>query len=327
VCHQLQQLGIEVFYGDEFSPEELLRSRAGYYDVVIISRPHNGIRFLPLARQHFPNSLIVYDAEALFSIRDILQAQVEGRTVSEKDRKKMLKKELEIMRLADVVITVSDTERATILEEGGHPNVVVWGHTHEIHTPITPFSKRKDLLFVGAFTRGHPPNTDAVLYFVNRVFPKIHKQLPECRFIVVGSNPPESIRDLSSESIIVTGFVEDLREYYEKCRVFVVPLRFGAGINYKLTEAMSYGIPAVVSNIAATGLDIRDGKEALIANDEKEFAEKVVRLYEDETLWNKIQHAAQDYIRKHCSWEVMKQKLADILNTPFSRGLKEGREG
>jgi glycosyltransferase involved in cell wall biosynthesis len=312
---QLQQMGIEVLYGDGFSPEAVFHSRVGYYDVVIISRPHNGGRLLGLARRSFPNALLAYDAEAIFSLREIQQAQVWGYSLRDAKKQAMLQEELKVMREADVVMTVSEAEREIIAQEGAHGNVRVWGHTHDVSVPGLSFSERRDLLFVGGFIHGHPPNTDAVLYFANKIFPKISKRLPSCRFVVVGSQPPESIRCLASDRIVVTGFVEDVKEYYENCRIFVVPLRFGAGINYKLTEAMSYGIPAVVSPVAASGLGLQDGREVLIAHDDDEFIAKVVQVYEDDKLWATVQRSAQDYIGQHCSPEAMKQELSDILST------------
>ena len=86
------------------------------------------------------------------------------------------------------------------------------------------------------------------------------------------------IQRLASPHVEVTGFVEDLTKYYEMCRIFVVPLRFGAGINYKLTEAMSYGIGAVGSRIMAQGLDVQNGREVLIAENDDDFVDKVVDL-------------------------------------------------
>jgi glycosyltransferase involved in cell wall biosynthesis len=311
---ELQQLGIEVFYGESFRPAELLRNRSGHYDIVIISRPHNARELLSLTRQYYPNALIIYDAEALFSMREILKAQVEGRSLSETEKRKMLSEELDLMKEADVVVTVSEAERETILKEAGQLDMKVWGHTHDLHVPATPFSERRDILFVGSFTHGHPPNTDAVLHFVTGIFPKIREKLPECRFIVVGSSPPEPVRRLASPHVIVTGFVEELREYYEKCRLLVVPLRFGAGLNYKLTEAMSYGIPSVISPVAAQGLAAQDEKQVLVARDDEEFAEKTIRLYTDEVLWHEIQQGAQRYIRDNCSPQMMKKKLAEILS-------------
>ena len=134
--------------------------------------------------------------------------------------------------------------------------------------------------------------------------------------MVVGTQPPGRIQGLASPHIVVTGYVEDLTEYYEKCRVFVVPVQFGAGISLKLIEAMSYGIPVVVSTVGAAGLHLDEGREALIAESDDEFVEKVVRLYEDESLWATVQRAGQDYVRRHCAPDAMRKRLADALSDP-----------
>ena len=86
------------------------------------------------------------------------------------------------------------------------------------------------------------------------MLPKVLKELPDARFVVVGSPRPEAILKLASDQIVITGFVEALTEYYEKCRIFIAPIRFGAGINYELTEAMSYGNPPVISSFTLRGL-------------------------------------------------------------------------
>jgi O-antigen biosynthesis protein len=317
---RLQQLGIEVFYGETFRVEDLLRERAGGYDVVLVSRPHNGAAILPRVRQYFPRARIAYDAEALFCVRDFLQAEFEGRSVSDAVKQTMLRRELEIVNHADVVITVSQSERDMILAETAHPNVVVCGHACDVHRPTTPFSRRQDLLFVGGFLQGHPPNIDAVSYFATTLFPRIRQSLPECRLVVVGRHPPARIRQLASEHIIVAGYVADLTEYYERCRAFVVPLRFGAGISLKLLEAMSYGTPAVTSSLGAKGLSLRDGREALIAQSDDQFVEKVVQLYQDEGVWSTVQRAGQEYIARHCSPESVRRTLSDALSTTGASG-------
>jgi GT2 family glycosyltransferase/glycosyltransferase involved in cell wall biosynthesis len=312
---RLEQLGIEVFSGDDFLPEDVLHDRAGYYDVVVISRPHNGARYLDLVRERFPRARIVYDAEAVFCVREFLRAELEGRGLSEAQKRAMLRQELAIVKSADAVITVSERERDVIVRETAHDRVVVWGHARDVRAPEMPFSKRRDLLFVGGFLQGHPPNTDAVMHFAHVVFPAIQKRLPDCRFVIVGSDPPEAVHQLASSHIVVAGYVDALEEYYEKCRVFVVPLRFGAGISLKLIEAMSQGIPAVVTAVGATGLGLEDRREALIARDDGEFVDKVVELYEDATLWAAVQRAALDHVRRQYSSHVMRGRLAEALGT------------
>jgi glycosyltransferase involved in cell wall biosynthesis len=232
----------------------------------------------------------------------------------------MLRHELDIVKSADVVITVSERERDVIVRETGHNQVAVWGHASDVRAPEMPFSKRRDLLFVGGFLQGHPPNTDAVMHFAHHVFPAIRQRVPDCRFVIVGAEPPGVVRRLASPHIVVAGYVDALEEYYDKCRVFVVPLRFGAGISLKLIEAMSQGIPAVVSTVGATGLGLEDGREALIACDDGEFVDKVVELYEDEALWGAVQRAAQDFVRRQYSSDVMRRRLAEALGA--ARGAR-----
>jgi GT2 family glycosyltransferase len=311
---KLQDLGVEVFYDDWYDPSSLLKDREDYYDIVVVSRPHNGQKWLREVRKRNPQALIVYDAEAIFARRDNLRAKIEGRRLSKREQRRSIENELAVIKYSDVVVTVSDDERSIIKEYSPHSNIVVWGHVHSVSSPITPFKDRNDLLFVGGFTGGHPPNTDAVLHFSQNIFPLVQRELPDCKFYIVGSNPPKEVRDLGSDSIIVTGFVEDLREYYERCRVFIAPLRFAGGIAYKITEALSHGIPAVVSPIAATGLNVTDGIEVLIAEDVDEYATKIIRLYSDENLWSRISATSMKYIDENCSQDVLKSHLDAILN-------------
>jgi glycosyltransferase involved in cell wall biosynthesis len=309
----LQQLGIEVFHGAGWNPRDLLRARAGHYDVVIVSRPHNGAKFLPLARQSFADARLVYDAEALFCLRDLRRAALEGRPLSERRQQQMLRRELDVMKGADVVLTASPLERDLIRQHGGHHDVVVWGHAVEVRAARTPFGARRDLLFVGGFLDGHPPNTDAVVHFATALFPRIRRRLPDCRFAIVGADPPPAVRALASPHVVVGGHAPDLGPHYEAHRVFVVPHRFAAGISLKLIEAMSHGIPAVASTVGAAGLGLEDGREALIAATDDEFVDKVVRLHEEPELWASVQRAAQDHVRLHCSAEVMRRQLADAV--------------
>jgi hypothetical protein len=287
---------------------------------VLISRPHNGAKYLDLAREHFPRARIVYDAEAVFCVREFLRAELEGRGLSEAQKRGMLRQELDIVKSADLVITVSERERDVVVRETGHGEVIVWGHARDVRAPETPFSKRRDLLFVGGFLHGHPPNTDAVMHFAHDLVPG-HPAAP----------PGLPVRDRGRRAPgrrSPAGVTAHRRRRLRRCRWRSTtrnaassssPLRFGAGISLKLIEAMSQGIPAVVTTVGATGLGLEDRREALIARDDGEFVDKVVELYEDETLWAAVQRAAQDHVRRQYSSDVMRGRLAAALGT--ARGV------
>ena len=315
--NELQQLSIEVFYGGNLNLSQFAKDRDDCYDLVLVSRPHNMKKTFDIMKRFFPSAALLYDAEAIFSMREVLKARVRGDERMEKVAEGMMNQELNLVKKADLIITVSENERKVIAEKTGLNNVTVWGHPIEVKEPQTPFNQRKDILFVGGFLGLDSPNEDAIVYFAKEVFPKVEPEL-SCRLFIVGMNPPNALRKLSSPSVIVTGYIEDLREYYEKCRLFVVPHRYSAGIPLKLLEAMGYGIPSIVSKLTAAQLNLTDSKEVLVAGNAGEFAAKTMKLYKNSELWYQLQQNSLNYIRETCNMETLKTKLNDIIES----GLK-----
>jgi glycosyltransferase involved in cell wall biosynthesis len=147
------------------------------------------------------------------------------------------------------------------------------------------FAGRADIMFLGNFP--HAPNVDSVLYFVKSIWPALERELPPApRLLVVGNKPPPEVLSLASDRIVVTGFVEELEPYFQTSRVFVAPLRYGAGIKGKLVTALAHGVPSVATAIAAEG--IAHPGEAIWPSPTipQQFAAEVLRLYRDEAAWN-----------------------------------------
>ena len=308
---KFQELGIEVFYGESLDFFHFCKTRVGYYNTVLISRPHNMRKVFHIIKRFFPNAVLIYDSEALFANREILKAKVKRITLSKKNIERMIREEINLMKKADVVISVSENEKRMI-QKNGVNNVEVLGHPLTIKESSLTFSERKDILFVGSFLSLDSPNEDAILYFTKEIFPKIWQKL-NCHLFIVGINPPDSVKKLSCSTVTVTGYVEDIGEYYKKCRVFVIPHRYAGGIPWKLHEAMSYGIPAVVSKLIASQLGLSDEKEVLIARNKEEFIEKVIKLYLDEQIWYTLQQNAIEYIKENCAPNAIKITLKKII--------------
>jgi glycosyltransferase involved in cell wall biosynthesis len=162
------------------------------------------------------------------------------------------------------------------------------------------FHERADLLYIGGFQ--HTPNVDAVLYFVQSIYPLIKLQLPDIRFYILGSKPPDEILDLATDSsIVVTGYLKDVAPYFNQCRLSVAPLRYGAGLKGKVITSLSYGLPMVASTIACEGIGLEDQINILIADDPAEFAKKVIRLYTDAALWNRLSTAGFEKVNRDYS--------------------------
>jgi GT2 family glycosyltransferase/glycosyltransferase involved in cell wall biosynthesis len=313
---ELKRMGIEVFYGESINIYHLFHERKDFYDAVLISRPHNALRFIEELRKAFPQAHIIYDAEAIYANREINQLRLGGIEVRERKQRKMILKELKPVKYADSIMVTSEYERRQILPFRNR-DVFVWGYPLEVEIPKQTFPERKELLFVGGFLASPSPNEDAMLHFARNIFPGISETLG-CRLFIVGTNRLDSIRKLGSDSIKVTGYVEDLSVYYERSRIFVVPTRFAAGIPLKLLEAMSHGIPSVVTPLVASQLGLSEGEGVLVGKDDADFAQKVIHLYQNESLWYELQKIALEYVRKNCDPEKMKRVLSDILKASSS---------
>jgi O-antigen biosynthesis protein len=315
---ELQQKGVEVFWGEYTNIEQFACERSGHYDVVLVSRPHVFKRMIPIIQQYFPDAAILYDAEALFYTREILKAEITGSEMNNEESLKLARDEMQLIESADMVIAVSLNTKTLMRENSSQKNIEVWEHVQEVHDSRVDFKNREGLLFFGSFFAGSgSPNEDAVLYFTREIFPEIHKILG-CKLYVVGTNPTQSIKDLASINIEVMGYVEDPGKYFNNCRVNVVPTRFAAGIPLKLLQAMSYGTPSVVSKLMADQLNLLDNNQVIIANNASEFSEKIVRLYSDEELWETINKNSLSFVKDNLSKSRMKGKLKDII----TKGLK-----
>jgi glycosyltransferase involved in cell wall biosynthesis len=154
---------------------------------------------------------------------------------------------------------------------------------------------------------------DAVKYFAAEIMPLLRTKLPGAKFNVVGSHPPPEIKALASEDIIIMGFVDDLNSLLNKMRVSVAPLRYGAGIKGKIGTVMTVGLPAVATPQAAEGMSLTNGENILVAANAEQFADAVVKLYQDELLWNQISQSEIDFAGNAWGAKAAYRILSEIL--------------
>jgi glycosyltransferase involved in cell wall biosynthesis len=173
------------------------------------------------------------------------------------------------------------------------------------------FGERRDILFIGGYQ--HNPNVEAVLYFTREILPALRSRIPDLRFLILGSRPPAEIRELACDHIQVLGFQKDIAPYFNACRLMVAPLRFGAGIKGKLGTSFSYGLPVVATSIAAEGMYLQDGRDVLIGDDARSFADAVVRAYTDPELWARLSVGGREVVRERYSPEVIRRGLAEVI--------------
>ena len=311
-CESLQALGVEVLYHPWLrDPVAFLRETGASYDAVMLSRHYVASPLLPLVRAYAPRALLIFDTVDLHYLREQREAELAGDDDLRRRAGATQLSELRLVRSADVTLVVSPIEQALLQREVPGARVEVLSNVHEPVGCRRGFAERADLFFVGGFQ--HQPNVDAMLWFVAEVWPLIAERLRGVCFHIVGSRMPESVRALASDRVVVAGFAETLDRYLDGCRLSVAPLRYGAGVKGKVNQSMAHGQPVVATSLAAEGMFLQHEREVLIADQATDFAEQVVRLYQDPALWQTLSAAGLENIERHFSFAAASKALRGIL--------------
>ncbi|MDR2710737.1 MAG: glycosyltransferase [Burkholderiales bacterium] len=309
---QLQADGVEVLHLPYFnSIETFLQSRASEYDVIVLSRLEVAARWLSAVRKWAPRTFVVYDTVDLHFLRTEREAEVLDSAATRAQAETQRKQELQLIRAADRAWVVSPVEQSLLAPLLPGKKIALLSNIHEPKPDGLTFGERAGLLFIGSFR--HPPNVDAMLWYGREVLPWLRQLLPGVVTTIIGGDLPASVKALAADDVIVTGYIEDIEPYFAATRVSIAPLRYGAGVKGKVNQAMSYGVPVVVTTMAAEGMRLTDGLDALIADDAQAFAEAIARVYQDETLWRQLSAAGRDNIQTHFSREVAARELEKTL--------------
>ena len=177
------------------------------------------------------------------------------------------------------------------------------------------FSERRHFLFIGNFF--HKPNVDAVITLKKEIWPIIITALPEAEIHIYGAYVNQQIQDLQNkkEGFIIKGFAKNAQKVVEDAKVILAPLRFGAGIKGKLTEAMLCGTPSITTKIGAEGMHDNLPWNGFVENDFKEFALRAVELYSNEKLWFSLQKNGIEIINEIYDKEKLSQPFIKQINT------------
>jgi GT2 family glycosyltransferase len=310
---QLQRLGIEAWYAPFAArPPVWLAEHGARFDAAMVSRHYVASELLPLLRRHAPQAKRIFDTVDLHYLRERRGAEVAGDAAMARAAERTRKLELDAIAQADATLVVSEVERDLLRVDAPNANVDILSNLHRIAGPGKPFAERRDIVFVGGF--GHPPNVDAVLWFVAEVWPPLHARMPELLFHCIGGDVPAEIEALGAhEGVIVHGHVADIAPYMDGCRVAIAPLRYGAGVKGKVNLSMAHGQPVVATSCAVEGMHLRDGVDALVADDAGAFADAVARLHEDSSLWTTLANNGLDSVSRHFSLDAARETVRRVF--------------
>jgi GT2 family glycosyltransferase len=316
----LQQLGVEVLYHiDGGSPRDVrLRDALALADVVWIGRPDVFSKYRSFWADR-PALPVVYDTHDLHYVRLARELELRGDAVTVAERRQQARTkelELEIARAVDVTLAITDIEKR-ILESEGVDNVQVFPNIHVARSRASGFEHTEGLLFIGGYN--HVPNVDAAEWLIDAIMPLIWDDFPSLNVTLLGSNPSERVWRLAADRRVhVTGFIHDVAPFFQSARVFVAPLRYGAGLKGKIGQSLEFGLPVVTTTIGAEGFDFVDGHDALIADEPQAFADAVKRLYADRMLWTRMSAASSAKLAPFLPARA-KERLAAIVAEALRR--------
>lgn len=225
--------------------------------------------------------------------------------------------EHDIFQDFDVKTIISEPDRDHI----DHPDrekilIIPNGVDYDYYKPQER-EKKFDVLFTG--NMAYPPNVNAVEFLAYQILPKVWEKLPDVKMYIAGATPDPKIKKVASEQIIVSGWIDDMREAYAQSKVFIAPMRIGTGLQNKLLEAMSMKIPCVTTSLANSSLHAKEDKEILIGNSSDELAAIIIYLLTEPGKAAKIAQNGYDFVHRIYNWDAATMIMENAMKSAINR--------
>ena len=211
----------------------------------------------------------------------------------------------------DVKTIISEPDRSLFPHDRRNEILVIPnGVDHDYFKPQKR-EKQYDLVFTGNMS--YPPNVNAVEYMTDEIMPIVWKTLPETKLYIAGATPDPKVKRAASDKVIVSGWLDDIRDAYAQSRVFIAPMRIGTGLQNKLLEAMSMRLPAITSPLANASLGAKPNEEILIGSNAEEMAQHIITLLTDTQKAEQIAQTGYDFTNRVYDWGKATELLENAM--------------
>lgn len=215
---------------------------------------------------------------------------------------------------ANIVMSPNDRDNLISIAPGARTAIVPNGVDTDYFTAAT-----EDHELATIYTGGMNmyANKDAVLFFLREIWPTVLQQYPGAKFYAIGQDPPRELLDHARQdaSLVVTGFVDDVRPYVRKAAVYVVPLRVGGGTRLKVLDALAQGKAIVSTSVGCEGIGVTHGKDVFIEDEAADFAARINALFADAALRRTLGRAARDLAEKRYGWPAIGKDLQNLYES------------
>lgn len=282
---------------------------------VVYAQMVRTLRYAAAAR--CPKVLDFQDALSMNAARRASNAKGLVRWVMNYESGKLANVELQALQSMDASTIISNPDRQRILDQASRQGVKGEIVLLENGVDLDYFApqraeKQHDIVFCGNMQ--YAPNVDAAHYLVHDIMPLVWAKHPAAKVVLAGATPTSKVQRLAEDKrVVVTGSVPDIRPYYAQSRLFVAPMRIGSGLQNKLLEAMSMGIPCVTTSLANDALGAEHEQHLLIGDNAKILADNIIRLLDDADLRHRLASNASNFVTEHYSWQASGQRLESIM--------------
>jgi polysaccharide biosynthesis protein PslH len=287
------------------------------YDIVILENLAS-LNAVSVIRKYDRAVKIVYDAHNVDT--DLAKVAVDKWDMKKETMQLINKVERSLYKTVDALIACSqrDLDIFSQMNDGKLQMAVIPNGvsvSNKLYDNGVQLDNPEYILFCG--TLSSVPNTEGILWFYDNCWPIVKKSNPDLKLLVLGSGEaPKSMNAMINDaSIEFSGTVDDVRSWYNKASVALVPLLSGSGTRLKILEAMSLGLPVVSTSKGAEGIEYTEGKNILIADKKNDFANKVMDLLNSKEERNSIQLYARKLVQEKYDWDVVGKSLSDFIHS------------
>jgi glycosyltransferase involved in cell wall biosynthesis len=176
----------------------------------------------------------------------------------------------------------------------------------------SPGSNGHSVVFAGRLDQYS--NRDGIIHFMAEAWPALTQQFPDATIHILGHNPPEELRQIAARSpqVTVTGFVDDIRPYFQRATAAICPVRDGGGTRIKVLDALAQGMPLVSTSIGCEGIDVVPERDVLIADSAADFARQLGRIFTDADLRQRLAVNGRRVTEDKYSWDALAAQLVGV---------------
>lgn len=211
-----------------------------------------------------------------------------------------------------IIISEQDKQYISSAHDG-HIHVVPNGVDFDFFKPLPSAQKKYDLLFAG--NMNYAPNIETVLFIHDKVLPLLRQDFPEIKFVIAGDKPEARVKELASNTVTVTGWVDDIRPYFYDSKLLFAPMQISIGLQNKILQAMAMQTPCVISHLANNAIHAVPGEHAMVASSPEQYAAAIRQLLTNEQQRSAMASKAYQFVKEHFDWQTIVGQFEKTITT------------